>query len=538
MSMTTTDELGETNSAHPAPIPRSAWLSLLAVVLGVFVVMLDGTVLFVANPAIANDLGASPAGIQWVTNAYALVLAGLMIPLGNLADRFGRKRMFLLGVGGFSLASLLAGLSFSIGMLIAVRVLQAAFGAMLIPAGMGVLRAAFPPERLARAMGVFAALAGVSFATGPIIGGLLVQYASWPWVFFINLPFGVIGVLIGGRIIAESGERHRQNFDLLGAASLTVAMVSLIWGITQAQEAGWTSPNTLIFVLLGLAFGGVFILIERKVAHPMMPLELFRNRTLSLGSVLMVMVMFSMLSLLFFVIFLLQGVLGQSAIVTGLGLLPFSVMFALISPFSGILTEKFGVRRLLVLGALLFAGGLLLMLRVDTSAGVLDLLPTFVLSGLGLGFMMVSATQAIVGSAPVEKAGVASGLQQSMTQLGASLSTSVLGSVLAMVIASDFAGTLRRAFGGQGGPAVDALGHNQLLHKSVELGFSPAAESGLAKQLAGSGLPQERAEQVAATVAKAAPPDLRLRTAHRLPGRHRGHPRRRGARDVHPGQRG
>ncbi len=330
------------------------------------------------------------------------------------------------------------------------------------------------------------------------------QYASWPWVFFINLPFGVLGVLLGMRIIKESGERVRQSFDLLGASILTVAMVSLIWGITQAQAVGWTSANTLVFIALGLVFGAVFVVVQAKVANPMMPLSLFRSRTLALGSVLMVMVMFSMLSLMFFVTFLVQGVLGQSAIVTGLSMLPFSVMFAIISPFSGLLTEKFGVRKLLVLGAVLFAAGLLLMLRVDADSGVFDLLPTFVLGGFGLGLMMVSATQAIVGSAPVEKAGVASGIQQSMTQLGASLGTSVLGSVLATMVAGSFARNLRGTFGGRGGQAVDALGGSEAVHKSVELGFPPAARSGLAGQLAGTGIPRQQAEQLAAGVARAA----------------------------------
>ena len=193
---------------------KRAWLSLLAVALGVMVVQVDGTVVAIANPAIAADLGAGLDGISWVTTGYLLVLAGLMIPAGTIADKVGYKKAFLVGTAGFALASLLCGLSSSIGMLIGARVLQATFAALLAPAGLAVLRAAFPPEKLSMAFGVFGAVSAVALAGGPILGGVLVEYASRPWAFFVNLPLGVIAVVVGALVIRDVAPGRASPLDI------------------------------------------------------------------------------------------------------------------------------------------------------------------------------------------------------------------------------------------------------------------------------------------------------------------------------------
>lgn len=488
----------------PTPIPREAWLSLIAAACGIFVVMLDGTVVSVANPTIAADLQASPPQIQWVTNLYLLVLAGLTIPMGTLADRFGRKRMFLLGVGGFSLASLLCGLSPFPGMLIGARALQAVFGAMVGPGAMGVLRAAFPEDRLPRAMGVFGSIMAIAAGAGPIIGGLLVEYASWPWVFFINLPFGVLGVALGAKIITESTQRVKQPIDVPGAVTLTCAMVALVYGITNAQTDGWDSAKTLGFLVAGLALLAVFGVLESRVSAPMVPLSLFRDRSFSIGVLLMIIVMFSMFGLIYFLTFFYQGPLGYSALMTGVGLLPLSVTQLVASPISGWMTEKAGVRWSLVTGAALIAVGLLLMQRVGADSSIWDLVPTFVIGGFGIGFMLVAAIQAIVGNAPVDKAGVASGLQQSMNQLGGAIGTSVLSVVVASVVTSTFADRLRDAFGGHGGRAVELVGSDSRIRKAVELGFSPQARQAVEHSATSAGVPAKRAGGFADTVATVA----------------------------------
>lgn len=482
--------------------PMSAWMSLVAVALGIMVVQIDGTVVSIANPAIAADLGAGLAGIQWVTTGYLLVLAGLVIPAGTVADKIGRKKAFLIGVGGFSLASLVCGLSGSIEMLIGARVLQAIFAALLAPAGLAVLRAAFPPEKLAMALGWFGSVSAVALAGGPLLGGFLVEYASWPWVFFINLPVGVVGVVIGMAVIRESGERGSEPLDIPGAATLTFAMVSVVWAITRVQASGLASADTIGFLLLGLVLLGVFIAIERKTQYPMAPLELFRDRSFSVGVVVMVATMLAFFAILFYLTFFLQGVQGKGGIGAAVALLPLTAVFTVASPVAGWVTGKLGTRGTLVLGAICTAGSLALLTRIGVDSSVMSLAPSLVLAGFGAGFMMVPAIGAIVGSAPVDKAGVASGVQQSMQQLGSTLGVAMFGGILASAVGSRFPGAVRDALGD--GSAADRIAGDEQLRQSVEVGFSPAAQQGLGQQMADAGMAPDQARQLVAAVTEAA----------------------------------
>ncbi|GAA1973938.1 MFS transporter [Amycolatopsis minnesotensis] len=463
-------------------VPSKAWLSLIAVALGMMVVQLDGTVVSIANPAIATGLHASLDGIGWVTTAYLLVLAGLLIPAGTVADKIGHKKAFLIGIGGFSLASLACGLAGSIEVLIGGRVLQAVFGALLGPAGLAVLRAAFPPEKLAMAFGWFGSVSAVALAGGPVLGGVLVEYASWPWVFFINLPFGVVAVLVGLTVIPNSAERSAHRLDLPGAVTLTCAMVSAIWGVTRAQAEGWGSVSTLGFIALGVVLLAAFVVIERRTANPMVPLGLFRNRTFTVGCLLMLVTMFAFFAILFYLTFFLQGVQGKSAIMAAVAMLPLTAVFTFASPVAGWVTGKLGVRGTLMTGAVFTVASLALLLRLEPESGFMTLAPALVLAGIGVGFMMVPAIQAIVGSAPVDKAGVASGVQQSTQQLGSTLGIAVFGSLLSSVVGSRFATAVREALGG--GPVADRIANDEQLRKSVELGFPPAAQQGLPAETA------------------------------------------------------
>lgn len=481
-----------------------AWLSMVAVAIGVMVVQIDGTVVSVANPAIAAALHASLEGIQWVTSGYLLVLAGLLIPAGTLADKIGRKKAFLIGIGGFTLASLLCGLAGSIEFLVGARVLQAAFAALLVPAALAVIRTAFPAEKLAMAIGIFSSFTSLALAGGPILGGVLVQFVAWEWVFFINLPLGVLGVVLGMMFIQESAQGTPRPLDTPGALTLTLAMVSIIWSITHVQRNGWVSLNVLGFLLLGLVLLAVFVVIERRSQHPMVPLSLFRNRSLSVGAVIMIVTMFAFYAILFYLTFFLQSVQGQSGVMAGVALLPLTAVFTVSSPIGGWVTGKLGTRKALVLGAVLVAGALALLLRLETDSGMATLAPSLVLSGFGMGFMMVAATQAIVGSAPLDKAGVVSGVQQSMTQLGGVLGTSVFGTILASVVSSRFGGAVLGAIGEQGGHAVGRVIGGQQLRQDVELGFPPAAQHGLGQQLAEAGVPSGQIDQLVATVTRVA----------------------------------
>lgn len=463
-----TVEAGSTQVRAPA----RAWWSLLAVALGIMVVQIDGTVVSVANPAIAADLGAGPAGIQWVTTGYLLVFAGLLIPAGTVADRIGRKRAFLIGVGGFSLASLLCGLAGSVELLIGARVLQAVFAALLGPAGLALVRAAFPPAALPRALGVFGAVTAAALAGGPMLGGVLVEYASWPWVFFVNLPFGAVGVAVGARVLRESLPDTAEPLDRAGAVTLTAAMLGVVWAVSNAQDAGWLSASTLGAGVAGLALVALFVVIERRSAHPMVPLSLFRDRSFSVGCVLMVVTMLAFFAILFYLTFFLQGVQGRSAVMTGVALLPLTAVFTAASPLAGWATGAWGNRRTLLAGAACTVASLLWLLTVDATTGVGALAPALLLAGFGVGFMLVPAIGVVVGSAPVDKAGVASGIQQSAQQLGGTLGIAVFGSVIASVVSARLPGALDAALGG--GPAAARLAADPSVRQGVALGFDPA----------------------------------------------------------------
>lgn len=470
--------------------PARAWWSLLAVALGIMVVQIDGTVVSVANPAIAADLGASPAGIQWVTTAYLLVFAALLIPAGTVADRIGRKRAFLIGVAGFSLASLLCGLAGSVEVLIGARVLQAVFAGLLGPAGLALLRAVFPADKLPRALGVFGAVTAAALAGGPMLGGALVEYASWEWVFFINLPFGVVGILIGYLVLRESAPQDKEPLDIPGAVTLTAAMLGVVWAISNAQTAGWLSVSTIGFAVLGLALVAVFVVIEKRRKHPMMPLSLFRDRSFSVGCVLMVVTMLAFFAILFYLTFFLQGVQGRSAVMTGVALLPLTAVFTAASPMAGWATSAWGNRLTLLFGAACTVVSLTWLLTLDASTTLLWMAPALLLAGFGAGFMLVPAIGVVIGSAPVDKAGVASGIQQSTQQLGGTLGIAVFGSIIASVVAARLPDALRDALGAQGVALAEQLGSDPQIQAGVALGFEPATQEALQQQLSAQGVPE------------------------------------------------
>ncbi|MET0188591.1 MAG: MFS transporter [Pseudonocardia sediminis] len=498
--MTTEHDVRPSTTGSRAP--ARAWLTLLAVALGIMVVQIDATVVTVANPVIAADLGAGPEGIQWVTTAYLLVLAGLLIPAGTVADRVGLKRAFLVAIAGFSVASLLCGLAGSVEWLIAARVLQAVFAALLGPSGLGLIRAAFPESALPRAIGVFGAVTALALAGGPMLGGVLVEYAGWPWVFFVNLPFGVVGVVVAALVVRGSAARGRDPIDVPGAVSLTAAMVSVVWAVSGAQTHGWVSVHTAAFGLAGLALLGAFVAIERRSPHPMVPLGLFRNRSFTVGCVLNVLTMVAFFAVLYYLTFYLQGVRDTSAVMTGVALLPLTAVFTVASPLAGWVTGRLGTRVTVVTGAVLTAASLALLLRLSVDSGTVTLAVPLVLAGFGAGLMLVPAIGAIVGNAPVERAGVASGIQQSMQQLGSTLGVAVFGSLLGSTVASSFPGALRAAFGG--GTVAERLGGDPALLSTIPLGFDAAAQQGLTDRLAGAGTAPEEVRRVVAGVTEVA----------------------------------
>ncbi|WP_405191825.1 MFS transporter [Streptomyces anulatus] len=433
-------------------------------------VALDGTIVAIANPAIQKDLGASLADVQWITNGYLLALAVALITAGKLGDRFGHRQTFLIGIAGFALASGLIGLSSEISLVILFRVLQGLFGALLMPAALGLLRATFPAEKLNMAIGIWGMVIGASTAGGPIVGGLLVEHVSWQSVFFINVPVGVVALIFGLVILKDHRAANApRSFDVLGIALLSGAMFSLIWGIIKAGESwGWGDGRTWAWlglaILLFLAFG----LWETKVKEPLVPLGMFRSVPLTAGVVLMMLMAFAFMGGLFFVTFFLQGVHGLSPVDSGLHLLPLTAMMIVSSPVAGLLITKFGPRVPLVGGMVCTATAMFGMTTLSDSTGTFTMSLWFALLGCGLAPVMVGATEVIVGNAPMELSGVAGGLQQAAMQVGGALGTAVLGAVMSSKVSSEFADN----WAGAGLPGAP----DPKLEEAAEFGMVPAEE--------------------------------------------------------------
>ncbi|MFE1378940.1 MFS transporter [Streptomyces sp. NPDC058740] len=437
---------GRSSDATPAPAQAKGlrghpWLTLFAVAVGVMMVALDGTIVAIANPAIKDDLQASLAEVQWITNGYLLALAVALITAGKLGDRFGHRQTFLIGIAGFAASSGAIGLSGSIGLVVAFRVLQGLFGALLMPAALGLLRATFPAEKLNMAIGIWGMVIGASTAGGPIVGGLLVEHVSWQSVFFINVPVGALALVLGLVILKDHrAENAPRSFDVLGILLLSGAMASLIWGIIKAGESwGWSSGNTWGCLLGAVLLFGVFAFWETRVKEPLIPLGMFRSVPLSAGVVLMVLMAFAFMGGLFFVTFYLQGVKGLSPVDSGMHLLPLTGMMIVSSPLAGALITKFGPRVPLVGGMVCTAVAMFGMITLTAGTGTLAMSLWFALLGLGLAPVMVGATEVIVGNAPLELSGVAGGLQQAAMQVGGALGTAVLGAVMSSKVSSAFA---------------------------------------------------------------------------------------------------
>jgi EmrB/QacA subfamily drug resistance transporter len=410
-------------------------LTLLAVALGVMMVGIDGTIVAVANPSIQAHLHASLADIQWVTNGYLLALAVSLITVGKIGDRFGHKKIFLTGIVGFAATSAAVGLSgdiaSSIGLVIAFRMAQGAFGAMLQPTALALLRKNFPAERLNAALGIWGAVIGASTAAGPIVGGLLVQHVNWEACFYINIPVGLIALAAGLLVLRETdASSSARSFDIPGIALLTTFLFALVWALIKGADYGWGSARTMAFFVAAVVAVLLFVLRESRAKEPLLPLRLFRSVPLSAGVVLVMALMFALFGAMFFMTFFLENVHGLGAVATGVRLLPLTGMLIVASPISGKLITRFGPRIPLVAGMLLAAVALFGLSRIGIGSSLSDTILWFTLLGLGLSPVMVGATDVIVGNASVQLAGVAGGLQSTAMQVGGTIGTAVLGAIM------------------------------------------------------------------------------------------------------------
>ncbi len=427
------------------PLRGNPWLTLATVSLGVLMVGIDGTVVSIANPYIARSLHASLADLQWVTNAYLLALAVLLIAGGKIGDRYGRKRIFLIGVVGFAASSVGVGVIGTIDGVIAMRTLQGLFGALLMPNTLALLRATFPVERLNQAVGIWGGTSALATASGPIVGGLLVEHVSWQSVFFINAPIAAITLALGLFALAENRERLRQALDGLGLTLLAGGLFCLVFAFVEGQSWGWGAARIDALLGGGIALLIAFGLVESRVRAPLIPLRVIRQRSVALGTLTVMMTFFAMYGVLFFVSLYLQNVHGLDPVAAGVRTLPLTLVFAISSPLGALLTGRLGPRAPIALGLGLTGVALLLLLGLEPSSPYSALWPSFVLLGIGIGLVVVASTDAIVANAPVDEAGVAGGIQTTAVQLGGVVGTAILGSVLATQVGAVLARSLHAA---------------------------------------------------------------------------------------------
>ncbi|MBT2490774.1 MFS transporter [Streptomyces sp. ISL-96] len=462
------------HSPPDAPAGRRGkpWLTLIAVAFGLFMVGLDGSVVAIANPEIGRDLNASTADLQWVTNSYLLALAAALILGGKLGDRFGRRTFYLVGVAGFTLASVAIGLAGSIEGVIAFRAVQGFFGALLMPNTLGLLRAVFPPKKFGMAVGIWAMVSSVSTALGPIVGGLLVEHVNWESVFYINAPIGVVALVFSAMVLPQSknstGDRHR--FDVPGVVLLAAGLLVVVFGVVKGETWGWSSGTTLGTLAAGLLVLLLFGWYETRVEHPLLPMRLFRSPALTIGTIITAVNFFVLLGVIFFVMLYLQNVRGFTPVEAGVRTLPLSLASVVASPLGAKLTEKSGARLSMPLGMVLQAGAAFGMLAWGVHSSYAAMWPPFVALGLGVGMVMAASSDAIVGNSPVKDAGVAGGLQATALQIGGALGTSVLVSLISGRVGSTLTGELTSA----GVPAPMARGLHEA-RDAVAMGVSPVS---------------------------------------------------------------
>jgi EmrB/QacA subfamily drug resistance transporter len=408
------------------------WWTLLAVSFGLFMIMLDNTVVNVALRSIQSSLHVGQSELEWIVVGYALTFATFMLTGGKLADRYGRRLLFVVGLAIFTGSSLACGLAPNAGFLIGARVVQGVGAAIMNPATLSIITATFPPRQRGMAIGIWVGVSGMALAIGPLVGGLLTQYVHWSWIFFINVPIGVLGIAVAGWAIDESKDTSReQRLDLPGLLTSGIGLFALTYGLIEANTYGWASARILGLFALAVVALVVFVLLELRQRVPMLDLSLFRSPTYTGANVVMLLVTLAMFGIFFFNSLFIQNILGYTPTQTGAIFLPMTVLIILVAPQAGRLSDRLGSRGLVGAGMTLVAGSLLLFAQLDAGSSFWNILPGLVTGGFGMALTMTPATAAAMGSVPVDKAGVGSAVLNAFRQVGGSLGIAVMGAVVA-----------------------------------------------------------------------------------------------------------
>ncbi len=431
-----------TGEVRPA---RNPWAVLAVLCLGLFMILLDGTIVNIALTHIQSSYDTTFGSIEWVMNAYILAFAVLLVTLGRFGDLWGRRKLFIIGMVLFTAGSLACGLAPTIELLIAFRVVQGIGGAAMMPATLSIIAAVFPAGKRGAAMGVWGGVSGLATAIGPTLGGVIVQYVTWPdaadswrWIFLVNIPIGVIGVLLALRLVPESRNPTAvKSLDLPGVGLVTASLFCLTFALIEGQSYGWTSATIIgLFAAAAVAFV-LFFRREHRVSQPLIDFSLFRRVTFAAGNATGLLLSAAMMGAFFMIPIFLQSVLGYSAIKAGLVMVPMSLIIIVAAPAAGMLSDRLGSTWIVALGMFLLAAGLAWMAgllpgieKISPDTTPMSLLVPFLISGIGIGLAVAPVTSAVMATAPRERIGNASGVLSTMRQVGSLLGIAVLGAVL------------------------------------------------------------------------------------------------------------
>ena len=412
------------------------WLVLLVLTTGFFMILLDTTIVNVAIPAMSTGLNTTLDQILWVLNAYILVYAVLLITAGRLGDLFGQRTLFAIGLFVFTLASALCGISQTVNELIAARILQGVGGALLTPQTLAILTSIFPPERRGAAFGVWGGVAGLATIAGPTIGGAIITYINWRWIFFINVPIGIAALVATFAIIPDLRPGRHQGWDLVGVALATVGLFGIVFGLIEGQRYDWGPITSTIITIPEVIGAGAFLIVlfiiwERFQTQPLVPLSLFEDRNFAVANWIAAAISFGMLSMFLPITIYLQSVRGFSALTAGLTIAPMSLTSMMVAPFAGRFSDRIGGKYILMTGISLFTIGMasLAFVAGPDSTWINFLLPT-IIAGAGMGMTFAPMTTVAMRNISPRVAGAASGVLNTIRQLGAAIGSSVIGAIL------------------------------------------------------------------------------------------------------------
>jgi EmrB/QacA subfamily drug resistance transporter len=430
-----------TRYRHLITEDNSKWWTLGAMCFALFMIMLDNTIVNVALPEIQRDLGASLSGLEWTINGYTLSFAVLLATGGRLGDIFGRRLMFLVGVVIFALSSATAGFAPDQTSLVVSRVVQGIGAALMMPGTLSIITDAFPPEERGKAMGTWAGVSALALAVGPVLGGFLTEHVSWRAIFYVNIPVAIGAIFATLFAVRESRDTSvGREVDYAGVAVLTAGLTALVFALVEGNAWGWGSPEIIALLVAAAVALPAFVFIENRVKAPMVQFDLLSDRNF-LGAVVVAMIIsFAMLGVFFFLALYMQNILGYSPLEAGVRFLPSTLMIVAVAPISGRLSDRYGPRWLIAGGLVLVAASLFSFSRLAVDSTYLDLLPGFMLLGIGIAMTMSPMTSAAMNAVPVQKAGIASGVLSMFRMVGGSLGIAVTGAIFQSVSSSRLEG--------------------------------------------------------------------------------------------------